>query len=536
MANATETKIIVVVGEFAMKSATRETRTKRTITAIEEDMSVREKVTQTTTVIIIVADTETSPVKTQKATAAIANTNTIPHPKIRPPNEAVSMTPANPSRELNVSLKNDASQQAADEEYTFGDDGSSWRMTKLKAVEDAAAESGRAVEEIAVEKYGSLREFDDAREERIELERRDLYGEGYTRCERPTGRLYRERRLDETITTSPPPSPEPNSSTPQQQAPSPTTLNRLRAQAMKAKLLNAPNAASLEASYNLASKASLSNTVVLDAPQSRHLTAHKSAQSRAPSEMTVEEMAREERRTRHQGDSFSAARQAERIARDGRFEADLDYQDDHAARLASGVQRSEAGLRSSAVSDARRMARMLDRCPLCRDSDDHHRSSRAPIISLGTRVYLTLSPTPEITPGGAVIAPLSHHSTLLECDDDEWHEIRNFMKCLTRMYHAASQSVIFHEDSSSRTRHATMTATPIPQDRSPLAPAFFREALLASGPEWSTHPKIIDTRTRGGLRRSLPRAMPAYFHQGIITLGYQTLAALIPLSGRDWTP
>ncbi|RDA94072.1 hypothetical protein CP533_5292 [Ophiocordyceps camponoti-saundersi (nom. inval.)] len=458
------------------------------------------------------------------------------------------------SRELNKSLNKpeaaEPSRPAADddrEKYTFGDDGSSWRMTKLKAVYAAAEESGRPVEELALDKYGSLAEFDDAREEQLELERRALYGEGYKQCERPTGKLYGERNRNtlaevEDDDDEPEPDDEPQTRPEQSrtQAVDHTSLNRLRAQMMKAKLRGAPDAAKLEAEYNRAAAAaeaapSTPAVVILDAAHSRHLAgrgkevqASSSRRRRSRGalsdndDMTVEDMVREERRTRHDGDASSARRQAERIARDGRFTDGLDYLDDNAARLARGVHRSDVALRAAAAADTQRMARALDRCQLCRDEDDgggdndagrhRRRGHRAPVVSLATRVFLTVAPDPEITPGGAVIAPLSHRATLLECDDDEWHELRNFMKSLTRMYHDQGRDVIFYENATSPDRHAAMVAVPIPYDRGGLAPAFFREAILAAAPEWSVHAKVIDTSARGGLRRSLPRALPAYFH------------------------
>jgi hypothetical protein len=52
-------------------------------------------------------------------------------------------------------------------------------MTKLKAVYTQAEQTGRPVDEIALERFGDLRDFDDAREEQTELDRRHLYGEGY---------------------------------------------------------------------------------------------------------------------------------------------------------------------------------------------------------------------------------------------------------------------------------------------------------------------------------------------------------------------
>ena len=51
-----------------------------------------------------------------------------------------------------------------DVEYIFGDAGSAWRMTKLRGVYSTAKETGKGVDDVAMEKYGDLRLFDDARE------------------------------------------------------------------------------------------------------------------------------------------------------------------------------------------------------------------------------------------------------------------------------------------------------------------------------------------------------------------------------------
>jgi len=50
--------------------------------------------------------------------------------------------------------------------YEFGDKGSSWRMIKLKRVFELAERESLAVEEVALERYGSLEEFKDALAER----------------------------------------------------------------------------------------------------------------------------------------------------------------------------------------------------------------------------------------------------------------------------------------------------------------------------------------------------------------------------------
>ena len=79
-------------------------------------------------------------------------------------------------------------------DYTFGDAGSDWRMKKLKGIYREAKQSGRRVEDIAVQRYGDLRTFDEAREEEAELDRRQMYS-NHKRKEKPSGELYRDRKI-----------------------------------------------------------------------------------------------------------------------------------------------------------------------------------------------------------------------------------------------------------------------------------------------------------------------------------------------------
>ena len=150
--------------------------------------------------------------------------------------------------------------------YVFGDAGSQWRMTKLKAVFRHAEESGKPVEAVALDRFGGLRAFDDAREEQIELERRETYGSGYVGKEKPSGDLFAQRKIDAGIrrTSSATVNDRHNADTTetfnmntQSPASKPavldhTALNRLKARMMKAKLRGAGNAADLEAEYNAA--------------------------------------------------------------------------------------------------------------------------------------------------------------------------------------------------------------------------------------------------------------------------------------------
>lgn len=231
--------------------------------------------------------------------------------------------------------------------YTFGDSGAQWRMTKLKGIYRNAEESGRSVEDVALEKYGDLQDFDEAREEEVELDRRKTYGKDYVGKEKPSGELFDERRLqagvhraahehhqadhiprgDVMVDT------QPVSNMP---ALSQTELNRLKAQMMKAKMKKAPNAAQLEAEYK-ASVAGSTNAkdrevVVLNAMDNRMLAGGRQGEVisltnkrgterglvKENEDMSIEDMVRQERRSKGQAGGEGMLL-AEKIAKDSKF-------------------------------------------------------------------------------------------------------------------------------------------------------------------------------------------------------------------------
>lgn len=432
--------------------------------------------------------------------------------------------------------------------YTFGDAGASWRMTKLKGVYRRAEEQGRHVEDVAEEQYGDLRSFDDVREEQTELERRDTYGKDYVGKEKPSGELFAERKLDMGIRRSHSHHERKSdaaSSTNLVETKNPSgtavpldqsALNRLKAQMMKAKLRGGPEYHRLESEYNTA-QAQLANqkepgVILLGTMENRMLAGGRNGEVKAidnkrgrerglveeNEDMTIEDMVREERRTRGQAGG-DGRRFAERIAKDGKFDNDLEYMDENATKLARRVQKSEINLKSTAISDFQKINKILDSCPLCHH-EDTDTPPIAPVVSLGTRVYLTLPTEPEISDGGACIIPIQHRDNLLECDDDEWEEVRNFMKSLTRMYHDQGRDVIFYENAAApqRKKHAGMQVVPLPYSLGETAPAFFKEAIMTADEEWTQHKKVIDTlsKAKNGLgklafRRTLVKEMP-YFH------------------------
>ena len=442
-------------------------------------------------------------------------------------------------------------------DYVFGDDGSGWRMTKLKAVYRKADESGRSVDDVALERYGDLRDFDDAREEERELDRRKMYGREYVGLEKPSGALFQERKMraglrressnhppEEAAPTLPQGEAVPDPSAPPPSTTAPldsTALNKLKAQMMKAKLRNAPNAAQLEQEYNLASRTSMANStqsdiIVLNNMENRALASGRTGEVKAAGtgkrarerglvveneDMSIEDMVKQEKRTAHGTAAGEGRQMAERIAKDGKFVNDLDYIDDNAENLSKKVVKSDSQLKNTAIDDFTRIQRVLETCPLCYHDEKSDPRPVAPVVSLATRTYLTLPTEPEIAKGGGVIVPIQHRRNLLECDEDEWEELRNFMKSLLRHYDSQGKGVIFYENAAHPHKHphAALNAVPLPHHLAETAPAYFKEAILSSDEQWSQQKPIIDTLSlsqRAGygkraFQKGMVKEMP-YFH------------------------
>lgn len=87
------------------------------------------------------------------------------------------MQPRVSSKELNRNYLQGISLEtyphSAPKAATPGGPGSNWRMMKLRRVYETANEEGKPVEEVALERYGSLEAFEEAEEERRILDERE---------------------------------------------------------------------------------------------------------------------------------------------------------------------------------------------------------------------------------------------------------------------------------------------------------------------------------------------------------------------------
>ncbi|KAJ3020797.1 hypothetical protein HKX48_000178 [Thoreauomyces humboldtii] len=211
------------------------------------------------------------------------------------------------------------------------------------------------------------------------------------------------------------------------------------------------------------------------------------------------------------------AHMADSISRDSTYAATHDYVDDNIDRLSKRKTTSEDQKRKIAIGDYQKHEKAIAKCAFCFHDDTVNETTtkpRVPIISLATRTYLCLPQQTSLVPGHCLIVPTQHVLTTLDCDDETWAEIRNFKKSLIRMFAALDQGVIFWEQVVDLKwhKHTVIVCVPLPIGVWEDAPAYFKEAVLASEQEeWSQHRKLIDTSKPGGFRSALVPNLP-YFH------------------------
>ncbi len=117
-----------------------------------------------------------------------------------------------------------------------------------------------------------------------------------------------------------------------------------------------------------------------------------------------------------------------------------------------------------------------------------------------------------MVPYHCLIVPFQHCTTTLELEDDAWDEIRNFMKCLIRMFEAKNLGVVFMEQvvKIKHEKHTFIECISLPKSIYQDSRAYFKEALLSAESEWSQHKKIIETNRDRGFRRSLVKNLPFF--------------------------
>nr|XP_019014591.1 cell cycle control protein cwf19 [Kwoniella pini CBS 10737]OCF53372.1 cell cycle control protein cwf19 [Kwoniella pini CBS 10737] len=553
--------------------------------------------------------------------------------------------------ELNTQLlegKHIDDYETKEKKITPGGPGYQWRMMKLKRLYEQAEEQGRDIEDVAMERYGNLDEFNEAVEERRVLDARESRrksrrgpggSDGFStpgggssgfrtpdtsgrrfmftnpaggeefgssrpssrggfrrpgeegdsfvtpsgrvdelrRRESDNSRTPKERTIGFTSHTTGAPkvsTPIPNSTS---SRPPLTTeqLNKLQAKVIRAKLMDEPNAVSLEEEYESerirseqAAQGGLwegttdSNglqgqfgrtdergnrveTQVLptldgrgrlydvglgqaDDLESRPGNKRKKVEKFETRDkegnvlrynadddtQSLGELVRQEKFGAGSSDQKNMdAEMAAAIGRDAKFASDVDYMDENVDKLARRKMKSDAMKRAFAINDYARTKKAMDDCPFCYQDE---RNPLAAIVALGTRTYMCCTQFEELVPGHCLIVPIQHHLSMLELDDEDWDEVRNFMKCLMLMWSKKNYGVIFFETvlTFKFQKHTYIEAIPIPFELFEDLPQFFKESILNSEGEWTQNKKLIDfSLKKGGFRNLMVSNLPYFMCQ-----------------------
>ncbi|KAL7749501.1 Pre-mRNA-splicing factor cwf19 [Sorochytrium milnesiophthora] len=443
------------------------------------------------------------------------------------------------ARELNPFFKNGGSGLPPTETLSpagsssVGTPMSQVMLRKLQRVFEIAAEESRPIDDVAVERFGSIEAFNAAVAERDRREaasgantpRSDAEAAPRTEQDGMASSSYLSFANSATLARARFSRPDSGASTPQAHGDSAIERGPPRSLIAKASTesivvhAGEPTKSDAATSKNVvviptldlrghATEAMAGGLAKSEDSSASHGRKRKdrqvvAEQEKLEKEMTIEEMVRREKLG---VDSNLDDMLARRMTADGGFQDNLDYMDDNSDRLAS-THRSQDKKRKVAIEDFARQQKALAKCNMCYRDDN---KPAYPVIALGIKTYLALMPYESVAT--CMIVPIEHTISTLDEDDAFWDEVRNFMKCLIRMYDAQGKDVLFMETVPSMKwqRHTAIEVLPVSQEIKADAPAYFREALMSADEEWTQHAKIIDTQKRG-FRNSMVPELP-YFH------------------------
>ncbi|WIA29191.1 hypothetical protein OEZ86_011702 [Tetradesmus obliquus] len=213
------------------------------------------------------------------------------------------------------------------------------------------------------------------------------------------------------------------------------------------------------------------------------------------------------------------------IARRQKFketDLDADAEYDHDAGLELSESRAKRGNveqqrqreRQRQVAQFNKQQRLEDSCAYCFSSPSRPKKLA---IAVGQSTYLSLVQRGRLVEGHCVIAPAEHVASIRQVDEATWTEVRNFQKCLIRMFMEQGKEVLFLETATglgSHRNHALLEAIPMPPDAFSKAPMYFKKALQEAESEWAQHAAkaVIDTKAKG-LRGSIPPNFPYLYVQ-----------------------
>lgn len=152
-----------------------------------------------------------------------------------------------------------------------------------------------------------------------------------------------------------------------------------------------------------------------------------------------------------------------------------------------------------------------ERCQFCFESPSRPKHL---VVSIGNLTYMTLPQFLPVVQGHCRILPMQHELSFRMVDKNVVEELRNFKKCLLKMFAAEEKDVLFLEtviNLSKQRRHCLIECIPIPYAIAKQAPMYFKKAIDEAEDEWGQHEMKKVIPTNGNLRNVIPENF-SYFH------------------------
>lgn len=161
--------------------------------------------------------------------------------------------------------------------------------------------------------------------------------------------------------------------------------------------------------------------------------------------------------------------------------------------------------RERAIGEHQKTNQSLENCNLCLQSE---KMQKHLMISMGETFYLSLPSQEPLTDGHCLLVPLRHVPCATQLDENEWEELMNFRKALTKMFASSDDDIVFFETAMylNRFPHMSLQCVPLPREQGDLAPIYFKKAIDESETEWSSNKKLVSLKGRD-VRRAIPKGL-----------------------------
>ncbi|XP_017783746.1 PREDICTED: CWF19-like protein 2 homolog [Nicrophorus vespilloides] len=171
-----------------------------------------------------------------------------------------------------------------------------------------------------------------------------------------------------------------------------------------------------------------------------------------------------------------------------------------------------------AIDEHQRMTKSLDTCSKCLQSTNMLKHL---MVSMGETIYLSLPSYEPLTEGHCLLIPLRHVISCTQLDENEFSELMNFRKMLTKMYLDDGDDVIFFETAMFFNSHPHMVINciPLPKEEGDMAPIYFKKAIDESETEWATNKKLISLAGKN-ICKVVPKGLPYFSVSFGMTEGY----------------